>query len=105
MSNPVGADQWYLIARFTSRANKDTVYFVKTREASRGQDLICTCDTFAANLVNGKGRCKHTLFCKRNVIDYDGSIPIEKLPPKKVAKNRKVLNFWMERNVNTYLIE
>jgi predicted nucleic acid-binding Zn finger protein len=105
VSNPVSAKEWYLIARFTTRADKDQVFFVKTREASRGQDLICTCDSFAANLVNGKGHCKHTKFCKLKVIDHAGSIPIEKLPPKRVTKNRKILNLWMERNVGTYLIE
>jgi hypothetical protein len=101
----VAKDSWYLIARFTSRADKDSVYFVKTREAARGQDLSCTCDTFAANLVNGRGTCRHTKFCKLKVIDHDGSIPIDKLPPRRVAANRKVLNLWMERNVGTYLIE
>lgn len=96
---------WYLIARFTARRDKDVVYFVKAREGDANRSLQCTCDTFAANLVNGRGTCKHTQFCLLKVIDFDGSIPIEKLPPKKVARNRKVLNFWMERNVNTYLIE
>lgn len=105
-SKPMKREECYLIARFTTKDNDDDVFFVKMRTTPRGQSFTCSCDTFAVNLVNEQmGSCKHVVFCKKSVVDVDGSIPIDNFPKAKVRNDEKTLKLWMDRSVNTYLID
>ena len=104
-SNKGPSDKWYLVARFTVNNNDNDVYFVKTQESSRGHNMSCTCDGYAANLVNGIYACRHTDFCINNVVDFDGGILIDKMPPRSIAKSKKLMDLWVDRHVKTYTID
>ena len=98
-------DRWYLVARFIVEGDSDRVYFVKTKESSRGQHLSCSCDGYAANLVNGTYACQHTDFCREYVLDYEGGILIDRMPPRHVVKSKKLMDLWVDRHVKTYMID
>lgn len=100
-----GDKPWYLVARFNIKGDDEKVFFVKIREVERGQILSCTCDGYAANLINGVYDCRHTDYTKKFVIDEHGSILIDKLPPKKLSSNKKLANLWLDRNVRTIITE
>lgn len=94
--------RWDLIARFVSGYDPDVVHFVKMDDELH---LMCSCG--GSNYAEGL-ECRHISYAREFVVDESGTIslkPQTPRPPKKYLNRKKQMHWWVERNVQEFMLD
>lgn len=94
--------RWDLVARYISGYDPDVVYFVKMNERL---EFACSCggSSFEEDFI-----CRHIEYTKEFVVDEQGTIALGRnpvKPPRKYLDKKKQMLWWVERNVQQFMLD